>query len=680
MMMSLRAVLQLFDAGTTREPDHATLEALAAVAWVVGSMLERLGSQEAFALLQRRLQRATERGTDGVWEWDLATGRMWVSDPCARLLGGVRLTHARALQEHLHPQDVVTGLEVLRGHTVHGKSCDMRFRFRMPSGQYRWFRARGGCSLDDQGMPRLLSGSIADVHEHHAVEQRLDLVLKATDLALWDVDYVGGHDFLSEGFRKLLGEETDGFVLRMDSWAPRVHPDDRSWVVNAIHDHKYGRAPRYDEEYRVLDKNGEWRWVRAIGEVVERDESGEPARFTGVLLDIQAVREDQERAEAANRAKSAFLANMSHEIRTPLTAILGYVDLLEHPDSLGQGAPTLGEVVQTVRRNAHHLLHVINDILDVSKIEAGRMTVEQIDTDLQDVIDDVAALMRPHAEEKGVRLEVEIAESVPRTIVTDPTRLRQIVLNLCSNAVKFTEEGQVSIRVSAVERVLVIEVEDTGEGMTPQQCALIQRFDAFVQADSSTTRRHGGTGLGLRISHGLARMLGGGIEVRSELGQGSCFTARVHLRRSSAAVRRGRPEALDGANLAGARILLVEDGVDNQRLLQLLLRRAGAEVALAPDGLRAVEYVLQASEDEIPEVVLMDMQMPVLDGYGATRRLRREGFTELPIVALTAHAMADDRQRCLDAGCDDFLTKPVDHKQLIRTCAAWLARRAPESV
>jgi signal transduction histidine kinase/HPt (histidine-containing phosphotransfer) domain-containing protein len=394
-------------------------------------------------------------------------------------------------------------------------------------------------------------------------------------------------------------------------------------------------------------------------------------------------------AEEASRSKSQFLANMSHEIRTPMTAIIGYADLLLDPD---QTTSDRVNCVQTIRRNGEHLLTVINDILDISKIEAGKMAVERVACSPFSVLSDVASTMRGRAYEKGLSFDVDVETPIPQTIRTDPTRLRQILINLTGNAIKFTESGGVRITAKLLTEGgvprLQFDVVDTGIGLTADQLGGL--FQPFTQADASTTRRFGGTGLGLTISKRLAEMLGGGIEVASTPGAGSSFTLTVETgpldgiamlaRFAEAAYGAAEPpKRPTGARLSG-RILLAEDGPDNQKLLALYLGKAGAEVVIADNGEAAVEKALAAAGAGRPfDLILMDMQMPVLDGYGATSKLRAKGYAG-PIVALTAHAMADDRARCLWSGCTDYMSKPVEREALIDLAVHYLAASRAENV
>ncbi len=397
-----------------------------------------------------------------------------------------------------------------------------------------------------------------------------------------------------------------------------------------------------------------------------------------------ALREAMERAEAANRAKSEFLANMSHEIRTPMTAILGYSENLLDPNLTEKER---ADAIQVIRRNGQHLLEIINDILDLSKIEAGRLEPEIIECSPGQLVADVYTLMRVRAEEKKLTWQAEFDGPIPEKIRSDPTRLRQILINLVGNAIKFTETGGVRLVASfqpADEDTqrparMRFDVIDTGIGLTAEQQARL--FQPFSQADTSVTRKYGGTGLGLAISQRLARALGGDLTVRSTVGKGSTFSVTVGAGPLDGVRIIERPSLGDFLSgheddtaqtvrssdkpLKGLRILLAEDGPDNQRLITFILKKAGALVCVAENGQIGLDKALAARDEKRPfDVILMDMQMPVMDGYTATSKLRAAGY-EGTIIALTAHAMASDRQKCIDAGCDEFATKPIDRKKLI---------------
>lgn len=419
---------------------------------------------------------------------------------------------------------------------------------------------------------------------------------------------------------------------------------------------------------------------RHVAEINRRLEGAVQER-TAALAE-KATQLDQSRvaAEQASRAKSEFLANMSHEIRTPMTAILGYADLiLDRTQSVEQRA----ESVQTIRRNGEHLMSIINDILDLSKIEAGRMGVERAMVSPVSVVEEVRSLMQVRAASKGLELRVEYEWPLPACVNTDALRLRQILVNLVGNGLKFTERGGVTVRVryDGDEGAMRFEVVDSGIGMTGEEIGRL--FQPFVQADCSTTRRFGGTGLGLTISKRLAAMLDGDISVDSTPNRGSVFT--LLLRTGPHKIEdliAGPPVGAQGAGarggvtegaLAGVRVLVAEDGPDNQRLIAYHLRRAGAEVRTVDNGMLASEAAMSEGcgpGRETFDVVLMDMQMPELDGYGATALLRQRGY-QGPILALTAHAMSGDREKCLAVGCDDYLTKPIDSAALVERCLVW---------
>jgi PAS domain S-box-containing protein len=428
-----------------------------------------------------------------------------------------------------------------------------------------------------------------------------------------------------------------------------------------------------------------------------RDNSGRPQAIITVGKDITARKEIERdlleaktQAEAANRAKSAFVANMSHEIRTPMTAILGFAELLSRRDNIS--TDERDRCVETICRNSRHLLSIINDILDFSKIEAGKMTVERIQCSPAQIISDIAGLMAGRAADKNLAFNVHYSGAIPQSIQTDPTRLRQILMNLIGNAIKFTEQGSIKLLVRLMQPekkygpgsapLLRFDVVDTGVGLETSQIESL--FRPFVQADSSTTRKFGGTGLGLTISQKLARMLGGDLSVNSSLGQGSTFSLAVDTGDLENVVMIEKPSlalsavagaaptvSIETARLVG-RVLVAEDGPDNRVLLTYHLNQVGLDVSTVENGRLARDRALEAARQNEPfDLIIMDMQMPQMDGYEATRQLRAAGYTR-PIVALTAHAMASDREKCLAAGCDDFAVKPIEWEKVLTVLRRFL--------
>ena len=414
-----------------------------------------------------------------------------------------------------------------------------------------------------------------------------------------------------------------------------------------------------------------------------------------LVIANEMIRSQANVAEMANQSKSLFLANMSHEIRTPLTAILGFAENILDPDC---ATTERISAVETILKNGHHLLQLINDILDLSKIEAGHLEIERLRFSPGELVDDVVSALRVRADAKHLSLSLHYDGPLPATIESDPTRLRQILMNLVSNAIKFTERGEVVIGLKMIDAhghtcsmknreqrlFLQCDVVDSGIGITDTQCSKL--FAPFTQADESMARRFGGTGLGLSISRRLARLLGGDIVVASKLNVGSTFSLQIAAGTLADAMWFDRPSSIGkpthpalrstDVRLAG-RILLAEDGPDNQLLISSFLRKYGADVTIVDNGRRAIDAAL-ASIDEGRSfvVILMDMQMPILDGYAATSELRSRGWAG-PIIALTANAMQGDRQKCLEAGCDDFAVKPINRADLIERIHA-VVSNSPE--
>lgn len=469
----------------------------------------------------------------------------------------------------------------------------------------------------------------------------------------WDLAH---HLSCSEQMRKDWGLPAD---CNLEAVFERIDPQDRELVRTEVEKTVTERVD-YRCEYRVNRPDGRQLWVEAQGTITG-------GRFLGTVVDISERRRRQDElelatltAEQANQTKSFFLANMSHEIRTPLGAILGFTELLKDEDLNAQDRAQFLEIIS---RNGKALTRIIDDILDLAKVESGKLRTEQVDFSFYELLRDMRELFSESVRTKNLRFELTVAPEVPDRISSDPTRLRQILTNIVGNAVKFTQQGGVFLSVSRREQEILVEVRDTGVGIEPAQRERL--FQPFAQADDSTSRKYGGTGLGLALSHRLAAALGGSVELLDSA-QGSLFVVRFQAAAAQGAAADVALGPFSGS-LQGRRILVADDTADNRLLIHSILSARGAEVDTVEDGQQALSEGLRGGYD----IILIDLQMPVMDGVEATRRLRAAGYTR-PILALTAHAMVEERERTRAAGCDGHLTKPIHQAELLGTIAEFL--------
>ncbi len=823
--LALREALERAEAAESERREVIERMSLANRA-AVETTLELQRQTEHLREIEARLERASLSSMEGHWEYDIhnLNALCWCSSSFAKLTGYdpsyLATLSSAALAEFTHVDDRPAKRAAIKAHLAGGPAYDVPVRLRMANGDYRWFQLRGAVERDSSGKARRAAGSIRDIHQQKIAEDllreaqlRFERAVSGTQDALFDYDLRSGERWRSPRYYEMLGYQPSELGESEHSIASLIHGDDAVEIDKVVADHLQHNK-LYDVQYRIRHKEGRWIWVRERAKA-ERDASGKPIRIAGSIRDVTEYRKTRDamavaaaEAEAASRAKSTFLATMSHEIRTPMNGVIGMTGLL-----LDTGLDRVQrDYAETIRASADSLLTILNDILDFSKIEAGKLDIESLEMDLTANVDEVGAIMAFQAAAKGLELVVNVRPEVPDRIFGDPQRIRQCLLNLVGNAIKFTQSGEVVLEVCSLGqqdgRSLVhFEVRDTGIGIPPE--TINNLFQPFAQADSSTTRKFGGTGLGLSIVRKLVEMMGGQTGAQSEPGKGSTFwftlpletvitseeqltpavalsgkrvllvddnetnrrvlssqmnhsgysvdsaasaeealtllrnqtsafdvivldyhmpemdgamlgeyimkardipptrlmlltsldrsgdmqrfadigfsaylTKPVRARelldcldktlsrniehwhlRSQPIITRGTLIADEGRrHYAGGKVLLVEDNAINQRVARRFLERLGCEVHVVSDGAQAVA----AYEQQTFGFILMDMQMPIMDGIEATRRIREleKGAARTPIVALTANAMMGTLERCLDAGMDDYLTKPLDISRL----------------
>ncbi|MBD2503106.1 PAS domain S-box protein [Anabaena azotica] len=624
------------------------------------------------------------------------------------------LSHPDFWTDRIHPEDLPQVLVEL-SHLEKREYHLYQYRFLHKDGSYRWIKDEYRLVRDQVGKPVEIIGYVVDISEQQAAlrerelaqeamrlsEERLLLALEASGDGLWDWNITTNELYLSPQWLRMLGFEVSELPSDFSTWEKLVHPEDQPYMLEKLNAHLQDASVPYKLDYRVQTKAGDYRWIVNYGKAVVRDEDGNPLRMTGTHRDISEAKKAESELRQANeklaisnhelaratRLKDEFLATISHELRTPLNAILGISEGLQD-QVFGAINEKQGLALQTIERSGKHLLELINDILDLSKIEAGQMDLQYNHVAISPLCQSSLAFIKQEAFQKRIQLEVKIQPHLPELLV-DERRIRQVLINLLNNAVKFTPEGgKVTLKVTresiapqaqttSCQDIIRIAVIDTGIGIAQEN--LKKLFQPFIQIDSAFNRQYNGTGLGLALVKRLVEMHGGTVEVSSQLGVGSCFTVDLPSTNvcefSSESVKQVSPElnfTVSETVEHSPLILLAEDNEANVFTISGYLETIGYRVILAKNGQEAIAL----TKFHFPDLILMDIQMPVLDGLEAIKQIRLDqNFTKVPIIALTAFAMPGDKENCLAVGANDYLPKPVKLKQLTNIIKKFLVNK-----
>lgn len=676
--------LSILDDRPRPEPTPGQLAQLKSLAGMAEDMIAGLDAARIRDERLETLRLVEQMSGVGHWRLDRATGAMDWSDEVYRIYGLSRETFSPTVDNVLSFYPMENGDQLkamIESSMVAGEPHTAKLRLVRADGEERRVLIHAETEQDESGRITAMFGVFQDVTDQERVlerarrdESRYRLLAENTGDVITRVKMDGSSKYISPAIKQLLGWTIEDMSGQSTDY---VHPEDRHLVLKAIGEAvKSGTPTRL--EHRAVHRQGHTVWVECTFKAL-KDEHGHVDDVVVVIRDMterkaleDEVIEAKERAETAAQAKSEFLANMSHELRTPLTSVIGFSGLLHGSEHL---PPEERVYVERIATASEALLGVINDILDYSKLEADAIDMDPEPFDMRALVDGAAAIIESQCSLKGLILRVVVAAETPPRLMGDKGRLRQVMLNFLSNAVKFTARGEVTLSVGGAMEAdglwrLRVAVTDTGIGIPAEK--LTELFHRFTQADASTTRVYGGTGLGLAISRRLVELMGGTVGVESTPGQGSSFWFEAPLALAEAA---GDPAEANGADdeadAIRGRVLIADDAAANRELVGAILRNLGLEVDAVNDGAEAVHALQSAAYD----LVLMDVHMPVMDGLAATREIRRmQAGTErrTPILALTANVQAEQAARCLEAGMDGHLAKPIQIPELLGALMHWL--------
>ncbi|MFK7846867.1 MAG: PAS domain-containing protein [Rhodothermales bacterium] len=607
----------------------------------------------------------------GWWRIDLVDNTLTWSDLVYKMHGLEADIYTPELDTAIsfyHPEDQSKVEQYVTEAIQENTSFEFELRIIRPDHSVRWVHSKGQCVSDADGNVTDVYGMFEDVTEERRAKARFELSIDAARAGVWDWSIPKGTFITSPLFHAMLGEEPARTPLELSYFLNLLHPEDVPRANEEIQNAHSIKNYIYDIDFRLRCKDGSYKWIRSAGQVVEYDVNNAPLRMIGLHFDINEQKNNEEQlrgalnqAKDANKAKSEFLANMSHEIRTPMNGVLGMTDLLLATALEDEQQ----DLAMSVKRSGETLLRVINDILDFSKIEAGKIELAPVVFSISELLGDLPKLYNVLATQKGISLHLSDSLDVPEFLYGDADRLRQILVNLIGNAIKFTPEGgHVCVSVFGHKKEadhveVMFSISDTGIGISEEKQQKI--FDAFVQADATTTRNFGGTGLGLAISSELVSIMGGTIDLKSTPGFGSTFSFTARFGISEAPVCIDEPPASISEKCRSLNILLTEDNIINQKVAGKFLEHAGHTVVVADNGEIAVDKFKEGTFD----IILMDIQMPVMSGEQALVEIRAlPTGHQIPIIALTANAMAGDREKYLAEGFDGYVSKPIRKEEL----------------
>ena len=663
---------------------------------VLCSVVNITERKRAESLLQKateRLQLATSAGRVGIFDFDVLANQLVWDDQMYRLFDaepGPEGNARQVLEARVHPDDLAVADQQLARAIGEDRELDIEFRAVWSDGSVRHMHARGRVQRDANSHPLRVIGTTRDITESKRAEtllretaNRLELATHAGGVGIWDFNLVTQELLWDEQMYRQFGADPAEFSNPYEIFPSRIHPDDRRRGDEASARAVHGDG-HFDLEFRAVWPDGTVRHIRALGQV-QRDAKGIPVRIVGTNRDITDSKRGEAQIIESAQLKTEFLANMSHEIRTPMNVLIGMSGLLVETDL----NPEQRDFAETIRKGAESLLIVINDVLDFSKMEAGKVDVHLADFDLEAALEDVAEFLAQQAGMKGLELTCELAPDLPRWLQGDGGRLRQVLTNLLNNAIKFTDRGEVTLRAGLIGsaaaqqagRILLrFEVQDTGPGISPE---VQQRlFQPFTQADGSTTRKYGGTGLGLAISRRLVDLMGGVIGIESELGNGATFWLQIPF----APAETPAPEIPAGkVALAGLRVLVVDDNQTNRFLLQRYLEGWGMKTVLASNALQAITLIRDSARSGQPfHLAILDFRMPGMDGADLTRIIRADRLVaDTPLIMLTSYSGRHELTEARNAGINVCLSKPLRTRQLVQAMDTVLgpsgAATAPQS-